>query len=262
VASEMDIKTCCVASYTHPLARWFLGDSLHPGGLTLTTRLARMAGVGPQSLVLDAGSGLGASSVHLAQTVGCRVVGVTLEEEGVARGARLAGGSDVADRVTFLEGDIQEVDLMPGSFDVAFMECVLSLVSDKRGVLRRIRSLLRSGGSFALSDVTLKGPLPEEMRGVAASVACMGATLPLEGYRHLVKSAGFDVEHIEDLPEVASNLLRDFRDKLLMAEIAVALGKLPVDGELLAVIKRYLALAEDMVRSGTLSYGMLVARRL
>jgi len=81
-APQADLAACCVASYDYPATRWVLGDSWHPGGLPLTTRLAEAAGVGPGSLVLDAGSGRGATPVHLAKTIGCRVVGLTLEPGG------------------------------------------------------------------------------------------------------------------------------------------------------------------------------------
>jgi SAM-dependent methyltransferase len=261
MASDYDIAACCATAYSHPLARLLLGESLHPGGLALTTRLAGLAGIGPQSLVLDAGSGMGASSVHLAQTTGCSVVGVTLESEGVARGYAIAGERQVADKVRFLRGDIQEVELPLSSFDVVLMECVLSLAVDKREMLRRVHSMLRPGGCLALSDVTLNEPLPEEMHGVAAAMACMGDARPLESYRELAEAAGLSVELVEDLPEVALSLMRDIRSKLLMAEIAVKLGKLPVSGELLGSVRRYLTMAESLVQNGVLSYGILLARR-
>ena len=51
------LAACCVDVYSHPIARWLFGDSFHPGGLALTQRVARLAGVGPGPRVLDLGSG-------------------------------------------------------------------------------------------------------------------------------------------------------------------------------------------------------------
>ena len=68
--ASLDIRTCCATTYGHPFASWMLGESFHPGGLELTARLARLAGIGPETAVLDAGSGRGATAVHLAQTLG------------------------------------------------------------------------------------------------------------------------------------------------------------------------------------------------
>ena len=128
---EREILSCCATTYSHPLARWLLGDSLHPGGLALASRLAHLTGVGPESTVLDAGSGLGATAVHLADTTGCRVVGITLEQAGVGAGEELARSHGVEDHVSFLQGDLLEVDLGDERYDVVLMECVLSILPRK-----------------------------------------------------------------------------------------------------------------------------------
>ena len=96
-----DLMACCSATYGHSWARWLLGDSFHPGGRELTSRLAGLMGVQPSSRVLDAGSGMGASAVHLARQIECRVTGVTLEEEGVRAGRELAAHHGVENRVKF-----------------------------------------------------------------------------------------------------------------------------------------------------------------
>lgn len=49
-----------------------------------------LTAIGPDSLVLDAEYGRGTTAVHLAKTLGCRVMGITLEVEGVEAGVELA----------------------------------------------------------------------------------------------------------------------------------------------------------------------------
>ena len=154
-----ELKACCTASYSHPMARWLLGDSFHPGGLPLTSRLAGLLEIGRASRVLDAGSGLGTTAVHLAKTLGCETVGVTLESDGVAAGVELAQRDGVGALVSFVEGDIQEAEPRGAPFDVAVMECVLSIVPDKRRALGRVYAALGPGGRLGLSDVTVDGRL-------------------------------------------------------------------------------------------------------
>ena len=190
---ESDILACCATAYSHPAARFLLGDSFHPGGLALTAELAQLSGIDAESRVLDAGSGPGTSAVHLAKTTGCRVVGITLEQEGVTRGRELARQHGVEERTVSFQGDIQEAELELETFDVVLIECVLSIVPDKAATLSRLNDLLRPGGRLGLTDVTVNGRLPPELRGVLATGGCVGDALSLKQYCTLVETGGFSV---------------------------------------------------------------------
>ena len=224
-----DLQACCANLYGHPMVRWLLGDSLHPGGLELTGKLAHLMKLGSDDRVLDIGSGYGATVVHLARTAGCIVTGVTLEEEGVSAGCDLARREGVSDRVLFLHGDFREAPLPEESFDVVVMECVFSILPDKEAALQRCHALLRPGGRLGLTDVTVSGLLPPELDGLLAMAGCVGGARSLELYRRMVEEAGFVADYCQELPEVASSFLRDVSGRLLMAEAASRLGKLRLD---------------------------------
>ena len=51
-----DRKSCCSALYELEPVRMLLGDTLHPGGLGLTHRLGKLAGIEPDDMVLDLAS--------------------------------------------------------------------------------------------------------------------------------------------------------------------------------------------------------------
>ena len=258
---DQNLLACCAEIYGHPVARWLLGDSLHPGGLALTGKLAGLLDVGPHSRVLDLGSGRGATAVYLARTLGCPVVGVTPEASGVAAGREMAQREGVAGLAEFVQGDWGQAPLREGGFDVVLAECVLSILPDKEAALQRCHSLLGEGGRLGLSDVTVSGSLPPELDSLLANAGCLGGALALERYRHLVETAGFAVESCQDLPEVAGGFLREISGKLLMAEAAAGLGKLPLDPGVLREAKRVLSALQGAVDHGMLSYGLLVARR-
>lgn len=182
ITLELDLNTCCTSAYGHPWVRWLLGDSFHPGGLDLTSNLGEVMGIGRGSRVLDAGSGVGASAVHLARKFGCHVTGITLEETGVRAGCDLPADQGVEDLVEFTQGNLEECGQVAGGFDFVPVECVLSTLSDKSKALNRLFGLLKSGGTIGISDVTVSGPLPSELRSVLATVGCVGGALSLEGY--------------------------------------------------------------------------------
>lgn len=257
---EAALIACCSVSYSHPLARWLLGESFHPGGVALTSQLAQLVDIDANSIVLDAGSGRGASAVHLAKTLECRVIGVTLEPEGVEAGYALARESGVEDKVMFTQGDIQTMDFKPDSFDVVLMECVLSILPRKTETLRRFTEFLKPGGRLALTDVTVGGPLPDHLHNILAVAGCVADARSLEGYGDIVETAELNVDHMQDLSETTRSFLRDVRGKLFIAEAAIALGKLPVGRSLLDEGKRLLRDVEELAAQGTLSYGLIVGR--
>ncbi len=259
--SPYELEACCRIGYGHPVTKWLLGDSFHPGGLQLTSTLAGLLGIDSSSRVLDVGSGLGASAVHLADTLGCRVTGVTIEQEGAAAGYDLAKSNGVEGRMTFVQGDIQSAKLEEKPFDFALMECVLSILLDKERALRNVRELLKPRGRLGLTDVTVNGPLPPELEGVLGTAGCIGGARSISEYGDLLSDAGFTVEHTQDRQEAATTFLRDISGKLMMAEVAAKLGKLPIGNPVLSEAKRLLSLAQELVRDGTLGYGLLVARK-
>ena len=261
LTGEADLRACCVATYSHPLARWLLGNSFHPGGLDLTSRISRIMEIDSSSVVLDAGCGRGDSSIHLARTTGCRVVGVSLEASGIEAARHLAQHHRVEAKAAFIQGDIQEVDLDEGTFDAVLMECVLSILPQKEKALRRLHQAPRPGGRLGLTDVTVTGALPSHLQGVLSIAGCTGDALPLEEYVALAQAQGFLVEHHQDLRDTAESYLRDLKGKMFMAEVGIKLGKIPIDGQTLAAIKETLTEIQDLVHQGTLSYGLVVARK-
>jgi ubiquinone/menaquinone biosynthesis C-methylase UbiE len=215
----------------------------------------------PDSLVLDAGSGRGTTAVHLAKTLGCRVMGITLEAEGVEAGVELAQQEGVADRVSFLQGDLSGARADIAAFDAAIMECVLSILPDKPAALERLFGVVCPTGYLGITDVTVNGPLPPELQGILAVAGCVADARSLEEYAALISNAGFRVVETTDLQDVLLGTLKDIKGKLMVAQIAIKLGKISLDPELLPQAKAMLASVEDLVRNGTLSYGMVVAQK-
>jgi arsenite methyltransferase len=255
------LLACCTEIYEHPMVRWLLGDSMHPGGLALTEKLTRPLNLEPHSRVLDLGSGLGATAVYLARNAGCTVIGVTPEASGAAAGREMARQRGAAGLVEFVRGDWSQAPLREGSFDAIVAECALSILPDKEAALQRCHSLLGKGGHLGLSDVTVNGSLPPELDSLLADAGCVGGALALEQYREMVETAGFEVDSCQELPEVASGFLREISGKLLVAEAAAGLGKLPLEPQVLREAKQILSVLRKAVDHGVISYGLLVAHR-
>ncbi len=101
---------------------------------------------------LDAGSGLGAFSFHAARH-GNEVVAISFVDVNNRKARRRAAILGF-DRITFIDGDLRELDRMApslGQFDQAFCIEVIEHVLNDRKLLRDIASLLRPGGRLLLS---------------------------------------------------------------------------------------------------------------
>jgi SAM-dependent methyltransferase len=158
-----------------------------------------LAELQPGETVLDLGSGGGIDVLLSAKRVGPtgKAYGLDMTDEMLAlarENQRRAG----FDNVEFLKGEIEHVPLPDESVDVIISNCVINLSADKAQVLREAARVLRPGGRFAVSDVVLRGELPEPVRrSVALWTGCVAGALHEDEYRDLLSQAGFSDIDIE-----------------------------------------------------------------
>jgi sarcosine/dimethylglycine N-methyltransferase len=135
-------------------------DQFHTRGLAATAELAKLAGITAGMSVLDVGSGVGGPARFLAATYGCPVTGVDLSEPFVAAARYLTGRTDQSGQVSFQTASALELPFNDGRFDVALLQHVAMNISDRAGLYREIRRVLKSGGRFATFDVVLNSGEP------------------------------------------------------------------------------------------------------
>ena len=239
-----EIKACCATAYSSAAARFLLGDSFHPGGAALTSRLARALHVGPGDLVVDVGCGPGTSAQQLAREAGCAVVGVDLAPPETADDPRLR----------FLRGDAEALPLPDASVDGALCECALCTFPNKQAAAPELARVLRPGARLALSDLTARrDELPPSLLSLQAWVACVADARPLGEIAELLAHAGFEIEEAEPHEDALAALVDRIEARLKVAKF------LAVEGAAHA-----LELVRDVrgaVESGTLGYGVVIARR-
>lgn len=73
--------------------------------------MLQLAGVTARDTVYDLGSGDGRIVILAAQKYGARGVGIEIVHELVERSRQIAREGEVADRVTFIEGDLYTADI-------------------------------------------------------------------------------------------------------------------------------------------------------
>ncbi|OIQ51462.1 Demethylrebeccamycin-D-glucose O-methyltransferase [Pseudodesulfovibrio hydrargyri] len=159
------------------------GETLRPGGFTLTDRAAERIGLVPGQRVLDVGAGLGATVARLRSRYGVRAWGVEPSADQLSRADGQPG---------LVRGCGDRLPFRSGTFDALFCECVLSLFDDRPRGLAEFYRVLKPGGFLVLSDLCASGPL------AGSGASCADRAAPLDETARLVRDGGFTIDVLED----------------------------------------------------------------
>jgi ubiquinone/menaquinone biosynthesis C-methylase UbiE len=159
-------------------------------GCGLPTEFAKMkAG----DTVLDLGSGAGNDAFVARREVGesGKVIGLDMTEAMIAK-ARVNADKIGFNNVEFRLGDIEEMPIGGESIDVVVSNCVMNLVPDKDRAFQETFRVLKQNGHFSISDVVIKGELPEGLKDDAEMYAgCVSGAIEKDEYLATIKRAGF-----------------------------------------------------------------------
>jgi len=255
------LKQCCAAAYDHDAVRILVGDALHPGGAQLTERLGRILNLGSDTRVLDVAAGRGDGALELAARFGCEVVGLDYGQRNVETAKYRAGERELADRVSFCCGDAERLPFADASFDAIVCECALCTFPDKPAAVAEFARVLKPGGRVGISDLTRNGPLPPELEGVAAWIACVADARTLDEYRALLTGASLAVGVTEEHDSALVDFVEAIRSRLFATEIMVGLKKVELPGIDLAKVKDIVRHAYVAAKSGALGYAIVAATK-
>jgi len=202
-------STCCGSAPSHesnPITSNLYADKDTAGlpeeavaaslGCGNPTALAELK---PGETVLDLGSGGGIDVLLSAKRVGPtgKAYGLDMTDEMLAL-ARENQRKSVLENVEFLKGEIEQIPLPDESVDVIVSNCVINLSADKDRVLTEAFRVLRPGGRLAVSDIVMRGEVPEEIRkSVELWIGCVAGALQEYEYEAKLIAAGFDDIDIE-----------------------------------------------------------------
>lgn len=187
--------TCCGTEYSsfsedYTALSGYQSDADLGLGCGLPTEYAHIQ---EGNTVVDLGSGAGNDCFVARSLVGerGRVIGVDMTPamiDKARQNARKLGYSNV----TFRYGEIEQLPLEENVADVVVSNCVLNLVPDKAQAFQETFRILKPGGHFSISDVVLRGELPEGLRESAELYAgCVSGALLQEDYLQEITQAGF-----------------------------------------------------------------------
>jgi SAM-dependent methyltransferase len=184
-------------------------EDFHTMGRYATAQLVDLLEITRQSTVLDAGSGIGGTARFVADRFGCRVTAVDLTEEYCETSRWLNGLVGLDNLISVRQADVTELRIADATFDVAISQHVQMNVADKARLYSEARRVLVDGGRLALWDITidesgreLDYPLPWADQPARSHLGTA------EELRGAIESAGFAIEHWNDLTDQASAVMQ------------------------------------------------------
>ena len=167
--------------------------------------------------ILDLGSGAGNDCFVARALTGeqGKVIGLDFTDVMINK-ARENTDKLGFNNVEFRQGDIENMPIGGDSIDVVVSNCVLNLVPDKNKAFSETMRVLKAGGHFSVSDVVLKGELPEGLKNDAEMYAgCVSGAIQQTDYMNIIMNTGFEAVSIQKekpiiLPdEILKNYLSD-----------------------------------------------------
>ena len=158
-----------------------------------------LAELKPGETVLDLGSGGGIDVLLSAKRVGPtgKAFGLDMTDEMLALAEENRRKSGLTN-VHFLKGEIENIPLPNNSVDVIISNCVINLSGDKDRVLKEAFRVLKPSGRFAVSDIVVRGEVPQAIRkSVELWVGCVAGALSDQDYLAKLAAAGFENASIE-----------------------------------------------------------------
>lgn len=213
--SNKDIEQYYDLSQTHYKRVWNLqkSRSLHYGYWDSSTKnfheallninkiLAAKAGIKNENHVLDAGCGIGGSSLWLAKNIGCNVTGISLSEKQVTTANKLSAEENLQTLALFEQQDFTATNYPSESFDVVWAIESVCHATDKSKFIAEAYRLLKKGGRLILADFFKQ----QNLSGKDAALITQWANgwaiddfATIEKFTEQLTQAGFTNKTIED----------------------------------------------------------------
>ncbi|MEQ6885279.1 methyltransferase domain-containing protein [Salicola sp. Rm-C-2C1-2] len=111
--------------------------------------------------LLDLGSGFGGSGRHLHQALGLEITGLNLSEVENERNRGFNRDAGLADRITVVDGNFEELPFDDSSFDVVFSQDSFLHSGNREKVIEEVGRVLKPGGLFIFTDPMMTDDCPD-----------------------------------------------------------------------------------------------------
>lgn len=191
---------CCNAYESDSMVQ-VMGETLRPGGFSLTEKGLQFCRISPGDTVLDLGCGRGATVNYLLTNHQIKAIGIDPSMK------LICAAKEMYHYDGFFPGSGEKLPFPDISFRCVFAECTLSLMNDLDSTLRQVHRVLDDNGWFVITDVYAKDP--KALKGLDRFdfYSCMRGLHDLETLKEKLKLTDFHIELLEDCSHLLKELL-------------------------------------------------------
>lgn len=175
--------------------------NFHEALLNINKVLSNYAGITKDSKVLDAGCGIGGSSIWMAKNIGCKVMGISLTAKQVAQANQIATNEGMQHLANFEVQDYTATTYPDASFDVIWGIESICHAPDKKDFIKEAYRLLKPGGRLIVADFykqeNLTGKDADQIQRWANGWA-IDDYATKESFRDHLNETGFSITRFED----------------------------------------------------------------
>ncbi|WP_055569582.1 SAM-dependent methyltransferase [Streptomyces atriruber] len=223
-------------------------------------RMAARVGdaLGPDSTVLDLGSGYGGAARRLAAEFGCRVVALNISETQNRRHRELNARHGLTDLIEVVPGSFQDIPAPAGSFDLVWSQEALCHSADRLGVLREAHRVLRPGGHLTFTDIMAAEHAPADALRSIAERLSLPPFATAARYDEQLRALAFTEVEFDDL----TDHIRTHYDRLAEALHTPAPALLDaVSAAYVDTLRTSLAHTAEACHAGHFTWGIFHGRR-
>ncbi len=157
--------------------------------------LSEMAKIHRTDKVLDAGCGIGGSSLWIAKNIGAKVIGITISRKQLEKAKELAKRFNLDELVEFYEKDFINTGFENESFDVIWAIESVCHAQNKSDFLKEAYRLLKKEGRIIIADGYLENYPKNEYEKEKLKSFLDGLAVPnlatIQQFKELMEIIGF-----------------------------------------------------------------------